>query len=452
MNKARHIAALSGWVLALTLAHPPASAAPVLGQGTWETTLKARDISGHAVALNDTRAAFFYDTVTNLTWVANLQLSGLQQDWALANQWADGLLYGGYSDWRLPQVADSSRIGCESGPYFSGGNCGYNVLTEANGKYSEWAHLYFVTLGNTSYCDPVASTATTCTHVTGNDRPKNSGYFQLDPVFNLFDVRYWAQQEYPTGGRTTAWYFDMYDGSQGFAPKTDRSSIYFASAVREGDVLVQDPDQNSVPEPASGLLVLLALGLLAARFASWPNLRKRLLWLPLSLAAAGPALAQNDNKEFSGLGFGVGVSLGFTKSVITEAELDGNSIVRATKESKRSPRVILESHYFFRSADNSWFCPKGNICGHGPFVAIEPGGNNSNAISAYGLGWMVSYKFEKSSTDNSSWNIGLGYVARTGVRVLGDGLEVNKPLPANDKLRYKEVSQPGWMLLSSFSW
>jgi hypothetical protein len=65
---------------------------------------------------------------------------------------------------------------------------------------------------------------------------------------------------------------------------------------------------------------------------------------------------------------------------------------------------------------------------------------------------MLGFKFKESAADTSSWNIGLGYVARTGVKVLGDGLEVNKPLPANDKLRYKEVSQPGWMLLSSFSW
>lgn len=34
-------------------------AAPVTGQGTWETTLKARDIDGNAVALSSASAAFF---------------------------------------------------------------------------------------------------------------------------------------------------------------------------------------------------------------------------------------------------------------------------------------------------------------------------------------------------------------------------------------------------------
>ena len=49
-----------------------AHAAPVTGQGTWETTLQARDISGNAVALGDTNAAFFYDTTLNVTWLANM--------------------------------------------------------------------------------------------------------------------------------------------------------------------------------------------------------------------------------------------------------------------------------------------------------------------------------------------------------------------------------------------
>ena len=45
-------------------------AAPIIGQGTWETTLQARDLDGD---LTTTEA--FYDTTLNITWLADAALS-----------------------------------------------------------------------------------------------------------------------------------------------------------------------------------------------------------------------------------------------------------------------------------------------------------------------------------------------------------------------------------------
>jgi hypothetical protein len=196
--------------------------------------------------------------------------------------------------------------------------------------------------------------------------------------------------------------------------------------------------------------------------------------LVCGLLSAGSALAQTDaatsTKSFEGLNFGVGLALIFPfdrdGGANVEAEIDGNNIVRITRESKRTPAILLESHYLFKKQASTmvrnsvtgaeeksglWFCPVGNTCSHGPFVAIQASSESGATISAYGLGWMLAYKRNGEATDSSSWNIGLGYVVRTGVQQLGDGLSANQALPAGDKLRYKSISQPGWMWMSSFS-
>lgn len=163
------------------------------------------------------------------------------------------------------------------------------------------------------------------------------------------------------------------------------------------------------------------------------------------------------SKSFEGIKFGVGLALVFPfdrkRGASVEAEIDGNGILRLSKESKRTPAVLLESHYLFKpkGAGDAWYCPKGNICTHGPFVAIQASSEAGSTISAYALGWMLAYKRSNDPDDTSSWNLGLGYVVRTGVQTLGDGLQANAPVPAGDKVRYKITSQPGWMWMSSFS-
>jgi hypothetical protein len=186
--------------------------------------------------------------------------------------------------------------------------------------------------------------------------------------------------------------------------------------------------------------------------------------------AAGQTQPPPSSKSFEGLNFGVGLALVFPfdrkDGASVEAEADGNNVLRITKESKRTPAILLESHYLFKRQTSAlvrnaqtgtdeksgpWYCPLGNTCSHGPFVAIQASSEGGNTISAYGLGWMLAYKRNSDAADSSSWNIGLGYVVRTGVQVLGDGLQANQPLPTGDKVRYKSISQPGWMWMTSFS-
>ena len=59
-------------------------AAGVPGQGTWETTLQARDLNG------DSFADAFYDTSLNITWLANWDVNGTMTAGAV-RAWAEGL-------------------------------------------------------------------------------------------------------------------------------------------------------------------------------------------------------------------------------------------------------------------------------------------------------------------------------------------------------------------------
>ena len=155
-------------------------------------------------------------------------------------------------------------------------------------------------------------------------------------------------------------------------------------------------------------------------------------------------------EEFAGLSFGLGLSMTYKygKDRIYDATV-ANNIVRITKEANREPKIMLESHKFFEPKWLTSWCVK---CGLGPFVAIQPGSDNGNVISAYSLGWMIGFKrMQQASEDSTSWNFGIGYIVNTDVKVLGDGIEENEPLPEGDSLRFKQRNQPGWMIITSFS-
>jgi hypothetical protein len=132
---------------ALLLCGTAAQAAPVSGQGTWETTLQARDLDGDGVT------DAFYDTELNVTWLRNANANRVM-DWNGANTWASNLVVGSYSDWRLPTIVDTGAPGCD---YSNAGgtDCGFNVQTKSGSTvYSELAHLYYTTLGNKANCAP----------------------------------------------------------------------------------------------------------------------------------------------------------------------------------------------------------------------------------------------------------------------------------------------------------
>ena len=230
---------------ALTLS--PAHAAGMPGQGTWETTLKARDINGDSVV------DAWYDTALNITWLANWNANGAMDNWYHATTWAAGLNVYGETGWRLPSTTDTGAPGCDFS-YAGGTDCGYNVDTAS----SEMAHMFHVTLGNKSDCPPGNVTC------TGPGVPQpGSGLTNTANFVGMQFSLYWSGTEYAPNpsvpwhlGNRTAWYFSTSGGLQGADIKDDR---LYAVAVRPGDVAV-------VPEPQTVALLLAGLtALLVAR-------------------------------------------------------------------------------------------------------------------------------------------------------------------------------------------
>ena len=187
-----------------------AQAAAVSGQGTWETTLQARDIIG------DSLVDAYYDTALNITWLANWNVNG-QKDWGTATAWAGGLDVHGVTGWRLPSTIDNElSIGNFPPP-----------------SSSEMAHMYYVTLGNIGF---------------------PSAGFGLSNTANFVNMEsgiYWSGTEY-SALPGYAYLVHTRIGVQTYINKTTAS---YAVAVHPGDVA-------AVPEPATVALMLAGLGAL----------------------------------------------------------------------------------------------------------------------------------------------------------------------------------------------
>ena len=135
-------------------------------------------------------------------------------------------------------MVDTGAPGCDLS-YAGGTDCGYNVQTAT----SEMAHLYYVSLGNLSYC-PLGD-ATCAGGPQAGWGLTNTGNFQnLQPSF------YWSGTEYAPD-LDIAWVFVTNDGTQGYS---DKPFAFPAMAVRPSDVAVAQ-----VPEPGTLLLAVLAL-------------------------------------------------------------------------------------------------------------------------------------------------------------------------------------------------
>ncbi|NOY62856.1 MAG: DUF1566 domain-containing protein [Gammaproteobacteria bacterium] len=213
--------------------------------------------TAHATLI-DRGNGMIYDSAQDITWLqdanyaltsgyaaANVRRNGRwatdnifangKMGWDAAITWADNLVYGGYSDWRLASVTDRGNDGCNRS--FNGTDCGFNVDTSG----SELAYMWYNILGNTPYYDtsgngPQSGWGLTSTTADGID------------LLNLRSSRYWSGTQYaPNANR--AWLFNTRKGFQRGKPKRAES---FAWAVRSGDVA-------TVAEP--GTLLLLAAGL-----------------------------------------------------------------------------------------------------------------------------------------------------------------------------------------------
>lgn len=205
---------------ALTATSHSALSAGIPGQGTWETTLQARDINQDGVV------DAYYDSALNITWLANWNANGAQS-WDTAVAWASGLNLYGVVGWRLPSITDTGPPGCDySNPPDGGTDCGFNPDT----SNSEMAHMYYVTLGNKS--------------------PPNAGAGLTNTAdFNdMQSSAYWSGTEYALDS-SAAWYIYLPFGAQ---QRADKSGLESAVAVLDGDV-------TAVAEPQALAMMLAGL-------------------------------------------------------------------------------------------------------------------------------------------------------------------------------------------------
>lgn len=208
------------------LAGVSAQAQSVSGQGTWETTLQARDIN------RDGTVDAYFDTALNMTWLADANIAG-RLSWSEAVSWAANLDVYGVTGWELPATNITGWGSCN---YFQGGgNCGYQPRPE-----SPMAHMYYVTLGNVG--------------------TPSSGYglTNAGPFRNLQNLAYWSRTPTPDAA-LAAWDFNFGDGALNYVRPDYR---IFAWATHAGDI-GSEVSVSPVPEPSTYALMMAGLAALA---------------------------------------------------------------------------------------------------------------------------------------------------------------------------------------------
>lgn len=203
-------------------------------------------MSQAGAALHERGGGMIYDDVLDITWLKDAnyaQTSNHDADgrmtWTNAVAWADDLVYGGYSDWRLPTTNTGPTSNCSSN--FNPGGGFPQQYFGFNCTGSEMGHMFYNNMGATS----------------GSSILSGSNAANLALFTNVQSGVYWSGTEYAPD-TSNAWVFNApFGGSQGSVSKPNE---FYAWAVRPGDV-------GRAPEPGSLALLGLGLGLMGLGYA-----------------------------------------------------------------------------------------------------------------------------------------------------------------------------------------
>ncbi len=198
----------------------------------------------HAALQSRLGGLAFYDTILDVSWLADANaIAGTIYDdgldtnngrvtWASAKAWAENLVVGGVSGWRLPRTAPVNGIAFDLG--FSnngstdlGGATSSGWVDPSGNPVSELGHNYYVNLGNLYFCTPNGGgSATSC-----NEQP-GWGLVNTPPFSDIQSDAYWFETEVP-GRPNDAWIFGFANGPQNPNTKTFDLAAW---AVHDGDV------------------------------------------------------------------------------------------------------------------------------------------------------------------------------------------------------------------------
>lgn len=179
-------------------------------------------------------AGMIYDTDRDITWLQEMnyaRVSGWSVtgclDWYQATEWTQGLVYGGFDDWRLPSMLDLA---------------GEVSLTD-----NEIAHLYFDVLGN------------------GAAFPLSYGPFSLTGDLNPQLIGFWLAEEDGSGFGAGYFHWALPGSESGFTDYHFKNGFVggeFLSGGFETDGLawaVRSGDVGWADEPPSAALLAAAL-------------------------------------------------------------------------------------------------------------------------------------------------------------------------------------------------
>lgn len=222
----------------------PCALSLLLASATAHAALEGRDLNGTPAT-----AEAFYDTVLDITWLADanyFQTSGADTDgladFGTLSTWASNLVIGSYVAWRLPKAAPADGVAYDIGSttYDGSSDKGYNH----SGAGNEMGYMFYVNLGNQAAYDTTG--APTACH-------PNNCLIQTGPFDGLMPGEYYIQQ-----GSWWVPYFRMSDG--GYYPDPNGSLQRRGWAVHDGDI---GDAVVVVPEPRTWALLLTGLTLLA---------------------------------------------------------------------------------------------------------------------------------------------------------------------------------------------